>query len=265
MRQHHPHRRNKANGEQRRTPEARQRPGQDVVRLYGRHAVLAALANPLRNCHRLYLAADVAPLPNLPYGLIAETLDKRLAARLLPDHVPHQGMIVDCAPLQPLWLEDVIAAAQPGAPLLMLDHVTDPQNVGAILRSAAAFGAAAIITQDRHSPAESGALAKAASGALEVVPWVRVTNLARTLEQIGEAGYWRIGLAGEATADLATALTGTRAACLVMGAEGSGLRPNVAGHCDTLAHLPMSGAVESLNVSVAAAIALYAAQERARP
>jgi 23S rRNA (guanosine2251-2'-O)-methyltransferase len=186
---------------------------------------------------------------------LAEAAD---LARLVPGDAPHQGVVIEVEPLEDPWLDGLLHDAPERAILLVLDQVTDPHNVGAILRSAAAFGAIGIVTQDRHSPAESGALAKAASGALERVPWARVVNLARALEDIGEAGFWRIGLSGEAQMDLKDALGPARVA-LVLGAEGTGLRPNTAEHCDSLARLPISNAAESLNVSNAAAIALYAA------
>ena len=178
--------------------------------------------------------------------------------RLVPADAPHQGVVVEVEPLEDQWLGDLFNAASDQATLLVLDQVTDPHNVGAILRSAAAFGALGIVTQDRHSPPEGGALAKAASGALERVPWVRVINLARALEEMAEAGFWRIGLAGDADTDLRAAL-GPKRVALVLGAEGPGLRPNTREHCDALARLPISDAVESLNVSNAAAVALYAA------
>jgi 23S rRNA (guanosine2251-2'-O)-methyltransferase len=177
-------------------------------------------------------------------------------ARLVPRDAPHQGLVLDCAPLEELAL-DYLPEADARHPVLVLDQVTDPHNLGAILRSAAAFGAAAVITQDRHAPPESGTVAKAASGALEVLAWVRVVNLARALEELAEAGYWRIGLAGEAPAVFADVLQSGPVA-LVLGAEGEGLRPNVAAHCDALARLPIAPGVESLNVSNAAAVALYA-------
>jgi 23S rRNA (guanosine2251-2'-O)-methyltransferase len=184
-------------------------------------------------------------------------------ARLVARDAPHQGLVLECEPLPDVWLGDVLTG-DPARPLVVLDQVTDPHNVGAIMRSAAAFDACAIVTQDRHAPPESGALAKAASGALEVLPWVRVVNLARALEETAEASYWRIGLDGQAEATLAEALPAGPVA-LVLGAEGEGLRQNVAQHCDALARLPIGAAMESLNVSNAAAIALYAAAMRGGP
>ena len=178
--------------------------------------------------------------------------------RLVPHDAPHQGVVIEVEPLEDAWLDELLTGADENAVILVLDQVTDPHNVGAILRSAAAFGAVGIVTQDRHSPPESGVVAKASSGALERVPWVRVVNLARALEEIGEAGFWRIGLAGDADMDLKDAL-GPQRVALVLGAEGPGMRQNTREHCDQLARLPISDAVESLNVSNAAAVALYAA------
>ena len=146
-------------------------------------------------------------------------------------------------------------------PLIILDQVTDPHNIGAVLRSAAAFDAAAIVTQDRHSPPESGVIARSASGALEIVPWVRVVNLSRAMDEMAEAGFWRIGLTGNSDLTLKDALGDARIA-LVLGAEGEGMRHNTEVHCDQLARLPISPRMESLNVSNAAAIALYAVAAR---
>ena len=224
------------------------------VRLWGRHAVEEALKNPARSHRKLWATREgVASLDGeLPSDFPVEWADAADLARLVARDAPHQGLVLECAPLEDVFLEDVIGEG---------DQVTDPHNVGAILRSAAAFGAAAIVTQDRHAPPESGVVAKSASGALEVVPWVRVVNLARALEELAEAGYWRIGLAGEVEATLAEALPAGPVA-LVLGAEGEGMRHNIAGHCDALARLPISDAMESLNVSNAAAIALYAIATR---
>ena len=232
------------------------------VRLWGRHAVEAALMNPRRQHRKLWATREgVASLDGeLPPDFPVEYADVADLARLVAHDAPHQGLVLECEPLEDLHLDEVLDA-DPARPLVVLDQVTDPHNVGAILRSAAAFGAAALITQDRHSPPEGGALAKAASGALEIVPWVRVVNLARALEDMAEAGYWRIGLAGEADA-LFGEIVPAGPVALVLGAEGEGLRHNIAAHCDALARLPMSGAIESLNVSNAAAIALYAIATR---
>ncbi len=225
-------------------------------RFWGRHAVAAALANPAREVVRLWATREAAA--GLEFGAVPVTYaDVADLGRMVPRDAPHQGVVAEVERLDDILLADLLDGAAEGRPLVVLDQVTDPHNVGAILRSAAAFAALGLVTQDRHAPPESGALAKAASGALETVPWVRVVNLARALEEIAEAGYWRIGLAGEAETALAEALGPPRVA-LVLGAEGEGLRQNTAAHCDALARLPITG-IESLNVSNAAAIALYAA------
>ena len=227
-------------------------------RFWGRHAVAAALDNPQRKVVKAWATRDAAAFMQVPKDLAVTLADVADLGRLVPGDAPHQGVVVEVEPLDDVWLDDLLTAASERAVLLVLDQVTDPHNVGAILRSAAAFGAIGIVTQDRHSPPESGALAKAASGTLETVPWVRTVNLARALVDIAEAGFWRIGLAGDAPMELAEAL-GPKRVALVLGAEGPGLRPNTREHCDALARLPISSAVESLNVSNAAAVALYAA------
>lgn len=233
-----------------------------AVRLWGRHAVEAALKNPERNHRKLWATREgIASLDGeLPADFPVEYAQPADLARLVARDAPHQGLVLDCDALEDRFLDEVMDG-DPARPLVVLDQVTDPHNVGAIMRSAAAFNAAAIVTQDRHSPPESGTLAKSASGALEVVPWIRVVNLARALEEMAEAGYWRIGLDGEGKATLGEALPAGPVA-LVLGAEGDGMRHNIMQHCDAIARLPMSGAVESLNVSNAAAIALYAMASR---
>jgi 23S rRNA (guanosine2251-2'-O)-methyltransferase len=228
-------------------------------RFWGRHAVAAALANPEREVARIWVTREAAADFDLPRDVPITFADAADLARHVPREAPHQGIVAEVERLPDILLADVLDAAEDGRPLLVLDQVTDPHNVGAILRSAAAFDALAIVTQDRHAPPESGALAKAASGALETMPWVRVVNLARALDGIAAAGFWRIGLAGEADMTLAEALGPPRVA-LVLGAEGEGMRHNTAQHCDALARLPIGERMESLNVSNAAAIALYAAR-----
>jgi 23S rRNA (guanosine2251-2'-O)-methyltransferase len=228
-------------------------------RFWGRHAVAAALANPAREVVRLWVTREAAAAFAIPAGVPVTFAEAADLARHVPRDAPHQGIVAEVERLEELALADLLEDAAEGRPLLVLDHVTDPHNVGAILRSAAAFEALGVVTQDRHAPPESGALAKAASGALETVPWVRVVNLARALDEAAEAGFWRVGLTGEAEMTLAEAL-GPRRVALVLGAEGEGMRPNVEAHCDALARLPISEAIESLNVSNAAAVALYAAK-----
>lgn len=231
-------------------------------RFWGRHAVTAALANPNRTVRKIWgtrealAALDLPPVVPITYADVADL------GRLVPADAPHQGLVAEVDPLEDMWLGDLLHEGQDDQrPLVVLDQVTDPHNVGAILRSAAAFDALGIVTQDRHAPPESGTVARSASGALETVPWIRVVNLARALEEIAEAGFWRIGLTGHANQTLAEAM-GTQRICIVLGAEGEGMRQNTEAHCDELAKLPISPKVESLNVSNAAAIALYAVAAR---
>lgn len=234
--------------------------------LWGIHPVLAALANPARRVHRLLATADAAQAQADTLAAAArtralprpETADRAAIAALLPPGAVHQGLAALCEPLPPADLGDVIAAAEgrDTAVIIVLDQVTDPHNLGAVMRSAAAFGALGVVATDRHAPGETGTLAKAASGALERMPLARVVNLARALQEMKEAGFWIAGLAADAPATLAAAKLGGRAA-LVLGAEGEGLRRLTREQCDLLVSLPQTDAVESLNVSNAAAVALY--------
>jgi len=242
------------------------RPGQSIggrPRFWGRHAVYAALDNPARTVRKLWITREAAAEIVMPDGLTVSYADVADLARLVPSDAPHQGIVAEVDPLEDIWLGDLLAEqADESRPLVILDQVTDPHNVGAILRSAAAFDAIGIVTQDRHAPPESGTVARAASGALELVPWVRVVNLARALDEIADASFWRIGLTGAADTNLAQAIGETGRIALVLGAEGEGMRQNTQAHCDALAKLPISTRIESLNVSNAAAIALYAVASR---
>lgn len=244
--------------------------GGGTVWLYGVHAVLAALANPNRRCHRLLLTPAAAKAHEAALAAAErsagdvkrpapEVLDRADIERAVGEGTVHQGLAALFDPLPETALEEVLAAtgnAAAPAMLIVLDQATDPQNVGAVLRSAGALGAAAVALQDRHGPPASGALAKAASGALERVPLVRVTNLARALWQIKDAGFWCAGLdAGAAEVLGRTALPARLA--LVLGAEGAGLRRLTRETCDSLVRIPIAAAAESLNLSNAAAIALY--------
>jgi len=240
--------------------------------IYGRHAVMAALGNPARRVRRVVSLADSADeitafLSRRPANVrtpTAEILDRRTLEGLLPRDAVHQSVAIEADKLAEIDLETVLAAIpDQGAPhiLLLLDQVTDPHNVGAILRSAAAFGALAVIVLEHGAPPITGTMAKAASGALEAVPLVRVTNLTRCLERIKEAGFWCVGLDSAASASLA-ALTLPERVALVLGAEGAGLRRLVRENCDFMARLPTRGKLNSLNVSNAAAVALYAFTQR---
>ena len=229
--------------------------------IWGWHAVEAALANGDREAPAKVLAtADrAAQLKALNPRLGVEIIENGDIARFLPPGASHQGVALQTPALEGVAFEDLAEPAE--GFLLMLDQVTDPQNVGAIFRSAAAFGARGVILQDRHAPQLGGALAKAAAGAIEKVPAARVVNLARALDKLTDLGWLIVGLSGESDTSLEKALDG-RPAVLVMGSEGEGMRRLVEDHCDVLASIPMPGGFESLNVASAAAIALYEASRR---
>jgi len=231
--------------------------GDGEVILYGWHTVTAALVNPARRIRALLatenairrLADEGITLPLAPDVVRPDAL----AARLTPDAV-HQGLIAKADPLPSPAIEDVAATGT----VLVLDQITDPHNVGAILRTAAAFAVAAIVTTARHSPEATGVLAKSASGALELVPIAIVQNLARALAALKERGFAIVGLDSGAADDLA-AIELSAPLALVLGAEGKGLRQGTRAACDRLARLDLPGAIKSLNVSNAAALALYIA------
>ncbi len=270
---------------------ARRVSGEASIWLYGAHAAIEALANPRRRCQRLLLGPEAAQRhgPRIDALLAArrardpaeapsiEAVARGDIARNLPEGAVHQGLALLARPLDQPDLRDFLAgpgtrgaaegraaggraaggrAAGGRAVVVVLDQVTDPQNVGAVLRSAAAFGARALITTRRHAPPESGSLAKAASGALEHVPYLQVGNLAHALESLKTAGFWSLGLGGEAERTLAEADPGG-ALALVLGAEDTGLRRLTREACDVLVRLPTRPPIDALNVSNAAAVALY--------
>ena len=229
----------------------------DQVLLYGLHTVRAALDNPERTLVKLSVTqnaaqrlglADLSALPFPVETVLPSDLDKVLG----PDAI-HQGAMLETRPLPMRRLE----ALKDSRLILVLDQVTDPHNVGAVMRSAVAFDAGAVITTMRHSPTESGVLAKTASGALEMIPYIQITNLADALEELHRLGFQTVGLDSEGPAPLEGTLSGGKVA-LVMGSEGKGLRQKTRATCKALARLDMPGAIKSLNVSNAAAIALYA-------
>ncbi|MGH6989226.1 MAG: 23S rRNA (guanosine(2251)-2'-O)-methyltransferase RlmB [Stellaceae bacterium] len=235
--------------------------------LYGRHAVTAALANPARRVRRVAGVKETATeLAALAAGAAARfpgevaILDRSRLEALLPPGAVHQGMALAAEPLAAPRLADLLATLPaPGEArqiVVLLDRVSDPHNVGAILRSAAAFGVLALIVPEHGAPPTTGALAKAASGALETVPLIRIANLAQALEQLKDAGFWCLGLAGDAPHDLAALDPAPRIA-LVLGAEGEGLRRLTRERCDLLVRIAACHPWYSLNVSNAAAVALY--------
>lgn len=238
---------------------AHQRDDDGPVRIHGIHAVEATIANPARTIHRLLLTenaenrlADAVKTR----GLKPERVSPRDLDRELGTDTVHQGAAIEVDPLEEPTLAALAEAATNGGPIIVLDQVTDPHNVGAILRSAAVFGASGLVMTRRNSPPLSGALAKSASGALEAVPVALIGNLARALEELAELGVRRIGLDGDAT-DAIDAISLAQPMALVLGAEGKGLRRLTRESCDALARIPSAGPLGSLNVSNAAAVALY--------
>ncbi len=248
-----------------RKEQARRKAGSETIWVFGLHAVRDALLNPKRDKRRLVLTKNAADrlgdaIPKS--GIVPEMADPRKFPVNLDPGSVHQGAALEVAPLD--WGSVADIAAGPG-PVVLLDRVTDPHNVGAILRSAEVFGASAVIAPTRHSAPETGALAKSASGALERQPYLRVQNLARAMEQLKDAGYLCIGLAGEAQTEMSAALAELehdRPIAIVLGAEGPGLREKTRDTCDQLVRIDPAGAFGSLNVSNAAAVALYAVQRR---
>jgi 23S rRNA (guanosine2251-2'-O)-methyltransferase len=239
----------------------RERTGEPYV-LYGLHTVAAALANPRRAKHRLVatrnaLARLVERMDGRPMPLEAEIVEPRGIDRLVDRDAVHQGVALVADPLDDVPLDELAEARL----IVALDQITDPHNVGAILRSAVALGAGGLLTTTRHAPTEGGVLAKAASGAVDLLPIAAETNLSRALVDLRGRGFTAIGLDSEAPDDLEAVPIGERVV-LVLGAEGKGIRPGVRANLDAMARLSAPGAIASLNVSNAAAIALYAIGRR---
>jgi 23S rRNA (guanosine2251-2'-O)-methyltransferase len=227
--------------------------------IYGLHPVRAALANKRRRIIRAVMTARAADeIGRSQLGRVKhEIVEGEAVSRLLPQGAVHQGIALQCEGLPKRDLEDALAeSTQSPRLVLVLDQISDPHNAGAILRTAAAFGVAAVVVQDRNAPSETGVLAKAASGALDTVPYIEVVNISRALEELQRLGFWRIALAGDAEQPLSEAKIAGDIA-LVLGSEGAGIRRLVREHCDTAAFIPINSSMESLNVSNAAAVALY--------
>lgn len=224
------------------------------VWIWGTHASAATLANPNRVIHQVLATENAVHRMGLSE---VETVSIKALDQALPGGAVHQGIAVQADPLEPLGLDELIA--QRPALVAVLDQVADPHNLGAIFRSAAAFGVAGLVLQNRHAPSVTGIVGKSAAGAIETVAEVRVVNIARSLDALSAGGFTVTGLAGGGSVPLETACAEASPVALVLGAEGTGLRPAVAKACDRLAHIPILAAMESLNVSNAAAIAFHEA------
>ncbi len=242
------------------------------VLIWGLHAARAAWLNPKRRITRAWLteagkksfeATQNEAHEELLKRPDAKITDRDALDKMTPSNSVHQGIIIETTALPEPTLHDIIGKDTPPDLILMLDQVTDPHNVGAILRSAAAFGAGAIVMTERNAPTTTGVLAKSASGALEVTPMIHVVNLARAIDDLREAGYWCVGLAEEGEKNLAQ-LDMSGRTVIILGAEGDGLRHLTRQKCDELARLPTGGAIGSLNVSNAAAVALYEVRRQSK-
>lgn len=232
------------------------------VWLWGTHAVQAALENPARKCLNL-LASENAAKKLTESPITPETVSMKDLDHRLPPGAVHQGIAAQFEQLETLTIEDVIDRGI--TRIVVLDQVSDPHNLGAIYRSAAAFGFDAIVLQTRNAPPITGVVAKAAAGAIEMIAESRVVNVARALDSLNEAGFHTVGLDGGGKVTLSQAFKGATKLAIVMGAEGPGLRPGVAKACSELAHIPISSQMESLNVSTAASIAFYEASVGTKP
>ena len=229
------------------------------VIIYGKHAVMAALANPKRKIAKVVCTRENAEeIKSLAGNRKLVVVERRELEKMLPQDAVAQGVAVWAEPLKSVEIDDICSkiAEEKDCRLLVLDQVTDPQNIGAIVRSCAAFGAKAVVVQDKNSPQESGAMLKAAAGTFENMPFCRVTNISRALEKLKNSGFWIVGMDGYAKDEISS-LDGKGKIAIVMGSEGKGMRRLVEESCDVLLRLPISPNVESLNVSTAAAIVLY--------
>lgn len=231
---------------------------------YGRHAVIAAIKNSNRVITKILVTKEnfddiknIIQKTDRSLGII-NTVDRKEIERILPQDAVHQGFLAYVKELNNIDIEDIIAMAdeKEHCTVLILDQVTDPQNIGAIIRTCVAFDALAMIVQDKNSPPETGAMAKASVGAIETLPICRVTNLSRAIQQLKNANFWAIGMDGNAKTTI-DKISKAGKNIVVMGNEGKGMRRLVEENCDIIVKLPISNKVESLNVSTAAAIALY--------
>jgi 23S rRNA (guanosine2251-2'-O)-methyltransferase len=242
------------------SPRRDKKPPSEIAQIYGFHSVEAALKAPRRKLVRLYATpAAAARLSKeaAARGVETTVLSNEEIALRAPRHAVHQGVLLEARPLEPIDLSEIPDRGL----IIVLDQVTDPHNVGAILRTSAAFAVDALLTTERHSPEMKGALAKSASGGLEHVPVCSVVNLARALQELGDRGYWRVGLDSEGPQSL-TVMSLSRPLALVLGAEDKGLRRLTRENCDALARLDMPGPIKSLNVSNACAVALTIARAK---